>query len=374
MIRKLCLLGLVAVISYAQRTMTVAQLTGFVRSSVTEKLDDRQIAEILKKTKLTEKLEAATVEGLQNLHPGPKTMAALKDLMDASEGLPAAAPAPVKPTPRLSASTNTSPLIANDPAHSQILDAVRDYAMNYTAGLPNFICTQVTRRQVDQSGTGDHWTQLDKLQEQLTYFEHHENYKVIMINNQMVQNQDHEKLGGVVTEGEFGSMMYEIFVPETDAEFQWARLGKWDGRIMNVFNYHVPQPRSHYTIEDRNTGRKVTPGYHGTIYANRDTNAVIRITLETEEIPRDFPIQDVKINLAYDIVKITEQEFVLPVKWDMVSRDGRALVENTAEYTLYRKFGTESSITFDSSDPATDGKPPDAKKDEPPPPVKKQQQ
>jgi len=164
-------------------------------------------------------------------------------------------------------------------------------------------------------------------------------------------------------------MMYEIFMPETDAEFQWTRLGKWDGRIMNVFTYHVPQPRSHYTIEDRNSGRKVTPGYHGLIYANRDTNVIMRITLETEDIPRDFPIQDVKIDLQYDIVKITDQEFVLPLKWDMVSRDGKALVQNTAEYTLYRKFGTESSITFDSSDPE-----PDAKSKDQPPAVKKKQQ
>jgi hypothetical protein len=250
--------------------------------------------------------------------------------------------------------------VAPDEAdRSKILDAVREYALNYSETLPNFICTQVTRRQVDPTGTGDHFREEDKLQEQLSYFEHHESYKIMAVNGQMVMNKDREKLGGAMSSGEFGSMLAEIFAPDSETEFHWSRLGKLDGVIMNVFEYRITQPRSHYRIEERISGRSIIAGYHGLIYATRDSNAVMRVTLECEDIPADFPIQDVKLDLWYGVKKISDREFVLPVKWDLHSRQGRLLSWNSAEFTLYRKYSADTTITFESDD---DPKPPVKKK------------
>jgi hypothetical protein len=367
MTRRLALLFTISVALYAQRQMTVAQLSGFIKSSVASHLDDRSIAETVKKIKLTEKLDQRTATELMSLGAGPKTANALHDLSEASAGLPDP-PAPTAPAPKPAPRMVTLPGLED---RGKILDAVREYALNYTAGLPNFICTQVTRRQVDPSGIGDHWQQADKLQEQLTYFEHKESYKVMAVNGQLVNNKDHLKLGGAITSGEFGSMMYEIFAPETAADFEWARLGKLDGRIMNVFSYRVTQPRSHYSIYHEGVNRTIIAGYYGLIYASRDNNAVIRLTLECDEIPRDFPVQDVKLDMWYDTVKISDQEFVLPIKWDMHSRDGKYMVWNSAEFALYRKFGAEATIKFDSTDdPEPSSKPETAPAK---PPVKKQQ-
>ena len=352
---------------FAQRTMTVAQLAGFVKSSAQQKLDDRSVADVLKKTKLTEKLTPEMVSELAASGAGPKTMAALRELQEGSASLPMPSVAPPSPKePRLSVSTSGPDL----QTQASIIEKIRAYAMNYTDNLPNFICTQVTRRQIDQTGTGQNYQSIDKIQEQLTYFEHHENYKVMAINGQMVQNRDHDKLGGAVTSGEFGSFMGEIFAPESEARFDWHHLGKWDGHIVYVFSYRVAKANSHYTIEHKPSGRTIVAGYHGLVYADRDTSAIRHITLECEDIPADFPIQEVKTELTYDVVKINEREFLLPLKWEMHSRDGRYLAWNSAEYALYRKFGTESSITFDTPDPV-----PDAKTKEEPvaPPVKKKQ-
>jgi hypothetical protein len=373
MMRRFALVIAICSALYAQRQMTVAQLSGFIKSSVDQHLDDKSIAETLKKTTLTEKLDQRTLTTLMNLGAGPRTSAALHDLSEASASMPDPA-APGAAIPKALPRILTAP---DSVEQAGILDAIREYALNYTANLPNFICTQVTRRQIDPSGIGDHWQQADKLQEQLTYFEHKETYKVMAVNGQMVSNKDHLKMGGAITSGEFGSMMYEIFAPATAADFEWARLGKLDGRIMNVFNYRVAQPRSHYSIYHEGVNRTIIAGYHGLIYAARDTNAVIRVTLECDEIPRDFPVQDVKLDLWYDTIKISDQEFVLPVKWDMHSRDGRYMIWNSAEFALYRKFGAEATIKFDTPD-EPEIKAPDPKTGDQPqaapakPPVKKQ--
>ncbi|HTS75620.1 MAG TPA: hypothetical protein VMG40_05420 [Bryobacteraceae bacterium] len=348
---------------FAQRTMTVAELSGFIRSSVENKLDDKDVAEVLKKIQLSERLDQKTLGELLNLGAGPRTSLALRELSDTSASLPApaaaAAPAP-KPRPVISTLHPTAE------QQSQILDGIREYALNYTQGLPNFICNQVTHRNVDPTGTGDHFREMDKLQEQLTYFEHHENYKVVAINGQLVNNKDHLKLGGAISEGEFGSMMYEIFAPYSETEFTFDHVGTWDGQRVNEFRYHIPQERSHYQITAEDINRTIIAGYHGMVIARADSSAVMRITLETEEIPADFPIHDVTVDLRYDIAKISDQPYMVPVKWEMRSRDRRSLVWNWAEFVLYRKFETTSTLKFDSDDST------DNKKEEPKPPVKKQ--
>jgi hypothetical protein len=355
--KQFCLLLTIVTALYAQRQMTVAEVVGFVKSSVQQKLDDRSVADILKKTKLTEKLDERTVEELRTLGAGVRTTAALRELSTASASLPApAAPAPKAPR---------TVLQAPDPAdQKRMLAEITESALNYTQSLPNFISMQVTQRHIDPTGTGDHWQLQDRIREQLSYFEHKETYKVVMVNDQMVTNKEHTKLGGAVTSGEFGSMLYGIFAPASETEFAWNKWTTLDGRRLAVFSYRVQQSRSRYSIYHEGSQRTIIAGYHGLIYADPKTNMVMRITLECEEIPADFPVQDVKQDLNYDVTKIADQEFVLPLKVEMRSREGKYLIWNETDFRLYRKFGAEASITFDTAD----------EKEEPPkPPVKKKQ-
>ncbi len=62
------------------------------------KHNDRQVAEYIRKgVKLSDKLDAATVEDLQGAGAGPQTVAALKALITASADLSVAPPPPPKP-------------------------------------------------------------------------------------------------------------------------------------------------------------------------------------------------------------------------------------------------------------------------------------
>jgi hypothetical protein len=76
----------------------------------------------------------------------------------------------------------------------------------------------------------------------------------------------------------------------------------------------------------------------------------MRVTLEAENMPASFPIQEVKSMLDYDYTDISGQEFLLPLRAEMRMREGKVLVKNQTEFRSYRKFGAEATITFDTPD------------------------
>lgn len=340
---------------FAQREMTVAQVVQFIKSSVQEHNPDKDVADFLAKVKVTNRLDDETVEQLQSAGAGRLTVAALRKLSAATASLQAPPPPPPKP----------APVVIPPPSsidQKQILDQITEQALNYTDNLPNYICTQVTRRHIDRSGT-ENYSLADTVQEQLTFFDKKESYKVTMVDNHSVTNTDHTQLGGATSSGEFGTMLREIFEPTSHTQFDWERWATLRGKRMYVFSFRVEQEYSKYSILHVESRREIISGYHGLIYADRDTKSVMRIKVECDTIPPDFPIQQVSLDLNYDMTKIGDQEFLLPLKSELHSRQGKYLSWNETEFRLYRKFGTESEIKFDL-DPLSD----DQLKEQPPKP------
>jgi hypothetical protein len=321
-----------------QSSLTVDQLMAFVRSSVQLRLEDRKMAEYLKKAKVTQKITDAALEEMIGYGAGPRTMQALRDLQATTANLAE----PAKKDPK--------PVVQGPPpppmdTQAQLLDQVTEYARNYVKRLPDFLCTQVTRRYYDPAGL-EFWKLEDTIVEKLSYADKTEDYQVILINNKPVVGMSHEQMGGTTSRGEFGSHMRDLFDPETRADFQWERWATLRGRRMHVFAYRVLMARSKYQIVYQRS-QSLIAGYRGFVYADADTGLIMRLTLETEDIPPDFPIQEVRQTVDYDLTKIGESEYVLPLKSVVRSRTGRFLVKNEIEFRNYRKFGTESTITFE---------------------------
>jgi hypothetical protein len=322
---------------YAQGSLTVKQLLSFVESSIELKHPDKQVADYLRRVKLSEKLEDRTVEELQTRGIGPKTLAALHELRDASASLPSPKAEAPKPAP--------VPIPPPSPAEQQeVISQARDYALNYTKRLPDFICTQVTRRYVDPAGLED-WHTMDTITTRLSYFEQRENYKVILVNNKMT-DVSYEALGGATSAGEFGSLLMVLFKPETRTDFQWDRWATLRGRRTHVFSYRVAQPNSQYHVNYEKV-QDIVPGYHGLVYVDRDMLAVVRVTVDAD-LPPSFPIQQAATVLDYDFANISGNEYLLPLRALVRMREGRVLVKNDVEFRLYRKFSAEASIKFET--------------------------
>ena len=338
--RSLCCVLLLASSALSQMKMTAEQLVVFIESSIRLKHNDRQVADYVRKIKLADHLDERVVEDLQGKGAGQQTVSALKVLSAASAGLPP--PLPLAPKPVV---------VGIPPPDSieqgRILDEITQNAVNYTKGLPNFICLQVTRRYLDNSGL-ENFRLLDTIAERLSYFEQKEDYKVVSVNNVPVTGSvKHEQLGGATSSGEFGSILHEMFARESETKFDWERWATLRGHRMYVYSFRVPQATSKYTIYADSVHRQIVAGYHGLIYADRDTKMVMRIKMEVENLPLDFPIQSVDLDMNYEVTKISGQEFLLPLKSEIRSREGKFLSRNEVEFRLYNRFGADTVIQFD---------------------------
>jgi hypothetical protein len=363
-LRFLCVLLFMGVAANAQRPMTVAELTAFVKSQIKMKGDDRATADyLLHKIKLTEKLDDRTIEDLQGQGAGSKTVQALRKLGEESASLRVAPPPAVAPPPP------PPPPPPDSIEQAETLAAMKDYALNYTRSLPNYLCVQTTRRQIDPTVPG-YRSYGDLVQEQLTFFDGKESYKVEMIDGKSVANMDHNQLGGAVSSGEFGTMLAHIFDPETGAEFDWDHWARLRGKRMYVFSFRVPKSAG-YSMYHGESKREYISAYRGLVYADHDTKAVMRITMACVGIPTDYPIHSVAITLDYNPTKVGDQEFVLPFHFELNSSEAKAVMKNAADYKLYRKFGADATITFGDTEPIPD----DQLKEQPdkkePPPAKR---
>ena len=342
-------LGLAA----SAETLSVAQLLRFLQSSETliqqGKMTDRELAGFLAKVKMSERLDDRTLEQIQGqVGLGPKTLLALHKLVEESGPLAAAAPIapPPKPKPIPPPSSEEQSAIISD---------MREYALNYTDSLPDFICTQVTRRYgAYLPGTkyggplgGDpRWQALDTLQIRLSFFQKKEQYKVVLVNSTLV-NQDYEKIGGSKSFGEFGSMLKEIFEPGTEARFVWDHWGTLRGKRVMAFRYHVPLDTSKYQLIVDNKLR-ITTAYTGLVEVEPDTHAVVRLTAEAEDIPADFPMKKATDVLDYDYQDLSGHTFLLPLKSQVLMQMSDGLTRLDQEFRVYRKYSAESDIKFDT--------------------------
>jgi hypothetical protein len=356
----------VCLIAPAQMKMSVEQLASFVKSSIKLGHEDRRVAEYLRKVTLANRLDTETLNELIGLGAGPRTVDVLRNLAEASKDLPPSVS--FVPKPQLPQVVVIPPPLKEE--IDQVLEQVSAYARDYSKQLPNFICVQRTLRYYDPSGM-EFWQRDSTILAQLTYFEQKEDYKIVMVDNRATTGMSFEKLGGATSAGEFGSMLKEIFDPQSHARFQWERWATLRGRRMHVFSYRVAQPYSKWSILYQRT-QQVTPGYRGLVYVDRDTTMVMRVTLEAEDIPVSFPVQAASQVLDYDFAKIADQEYLVPIKSVMRMREARLVVKNETEFRLYRKFGADSiikSVDFDNLPPMPDsGEQPAAATPAPPPP------
>ena len=256
------------------------------------------------------------------------------------------------------------------PEQSRFLEALRDSALQYTQDLPNFICTQTTHRTVtDQSSSsagitgvstggsgilglpnGLSSTGEDSIEEQLSFFDGSEHYDVVAVNGRKVTGAKHLQFDGVVSVGEFGSALENIFDPRSHTVFTWDRDSSIGGHSVHVLKFRVPKESGNLVIYDRGNQQTIA-AYNGRVYVDATSMRVVRIVSELE-LPIGFPIKLDRTTVDYRPVEIAGKSFNLPYKSEVRLQDATRLYVNEIEFRRYHKFAAESTLHFDSDSQA----------------------
>ena len=336
---------------------SVRAVIDLVRSGISKHTPDKAVAKSLHKLTLNEKLDLRTIEELESEGAGRETIAALEALLETSAGKPASTGIPPFNVP-------ARPSIEEQKSLFHQIDV---NALRYTRSLPDFICTEVVRRyqmaaprrpgpsrgrpDVEAVGAG-YWIAKDVLTVKLSYFENREKYELTLVNGHKTR-ETYESSGGAISEGDFGSVLLEIFSRDSGTKFQWDHWTHLRTRLTRVYSYRTARERSHYKIGvgqwpgDR---RMVVGGRHGFIYADDATGMVMRITGEADEIPLGFPVLAQSSILDYDFADVGGQQFLLPLRVLNNMKTAQVTFKNVLEFKDYRKFIGESTISFGSPD------------------------
>jgi hypothetical protein len=247
----------------------------------------------------------------------------------------------------------------------KVLESARAAAMKYTHLLPDFICTQITHRAVTKSLDGNLGTGIsgrstlasqansagfssDVIEEQLTYVGGKESYEVQTVNGKKVKNVDHLQFQGAMSEGEFGSMLVEVFDPASNTTFSWSHAGNVRGRHAWVYEFVVPKEFGTAVVL-KDPDREITVSTSGEVSIDPETSEVLQIN-EKLDLPPNFPIRAAQRNIEFAPRDIAGKSYSLPVRSMVHMEDGTHYYDNKIEFKNYHRFASESTIHFDSQD------------------------
>jgi len=265
---------------------------------------------------------------------GPRVSAAPDDVETVGVVLPDIAPATI----------DSSGLKMRDEDLKRHWDAAAKISMGYLDQLPNFRCIQETHRFTAPAKTPDQLKEADSYSDELIFEDGKERYQRLESNGVKADNTPIEKTG-VRARNEFGSLLRGLFDPKLGATYHWAGRSMTLGVLCQVFEIEVSKAKTNFVLHNGNMVEPVA--YHGRVFIDDETGMVRRLTIEGTGLPKDYGLQSPSLSLDYGMVRIGEDDYLLPLRSVLQLRQAKVFVRNEAVFRGYRKFGAESHIKYD---------------------------
>lgn len=227
----------------------------------------------------------------------------------------------------------------DDAGQKKVIADATAQALSYWKDLPDFECRQVTRRNEDPKGLNQ-WRTLETISEQLSFVNHKEEYRTLAINGKKTSNEN--RAGGLMKSSEFADMLSWIFDPKAKAEISWSQWDALRGHRVHVLGFRVLKENSRFVI-NKGKGGPVTAGLFGVINVDSESGSILKIGLVATDIPATYPVQQVAIELHYEFAKIGDHYFLVPLKADLHSKEGKAMIWNEVEFHDFRKPTSETA-------------------------------
>jgi VWFA-related protein len=225
-----------------------------------------------------------------------------------------------------------------------IIAGARKRALDYNKSLPNFVCIEVTSRSVDQSGNGN-WKHRDSIAELLTYHDRQESRSTLEVNGKRSSLKRADmNATWPISVGEFGALLNLVFAPTSKTEFTWKEAGSLGGgSTLQILSYRVA--RENATLDLSESNNTIGVGFHGLVYIDAATSGIRRITVDADNLPRDFSMHAAAMTVDYDYVAISGRDYLLPVSSTVsLLRHRRQIELNEIAFRNYRRFASRTKI------------------------------
>ena len=233
--------------------------------------------------------------------------------------------------------------------HMALIERARDVAARFLEGLPNYVCQEQTTRYVSETRQPS-WNVVDIVSADLVYDEHQESYRNLKINGRPTSKSPEDS--GAWSTGEFGTILANLFAPQSAADFKFVQNDTIEHRAASIFDFTVKRVRSNWKIWV--PGQYIVPSYKGSVWIDNRTAQVLRIEMQAREIPEAFPEITVETAVDYDTITLgtADISFLLPIHAEALScwRNSNECQRNAIDFRNYHKFEGESTIKFGQED------------------------
>jgi hypothetical protein len=236
------------------------------------------------------------------------------------------------------------------PTSDPVIDMAREEAYSFSETLPNYVVKQFTTRYITEvaRNRGTSWRALDTVTADLVYQDGKESYKNFLVNGRTAREAPEKS--GSWSSGEFASTLQDIMSPITNADFHGKRSTTIANHAAFRYDFTVEQQNSHWHVQA--DSQSYQPEYTGSVWIDKENYRVLRIELSARNMPRGFPLDQVESAVDYDYVLIGDQKYLLPTHSEALSclRGTSDCSRNVIEFRNYKKYGADTSITFDVPD------------------------
>lgn len=225
------------------------------------------------------------------------------------------------------------PLPPDDAAQKQILADVKAKALDYEKNLPDFVCTQLSHHSLDLKGTAQ-WKTLETVSEQLRFVHGVGEYTLVAQNGKKASGSE-KRPAGLFSVKEFSDVLHQIFDPQAKVDMAWTQWESVRGHRVHMITFLVKKENSAYTV---GKSKGLQTGIAGWVYADSDTNAVLRIAMAATDLPKTFAIQARSLDIYYDFARLGDKIYLLPIKADFHEKQGKTQVWDEVELKDFRKL------------------------------------
>jgi hypothetical protein len=243
--------------------------------------------------------------------------------------------------------TATSEPAPDAAAQQKMLSAMRQYAGDYVSNLPNFIC-KLTTEQFQAGKKSEHWRKGDTLTSTLTFNQGKEHRNLELVNDKPIKPGIKRWRTPLTTEGEFGILLSNVFGEASAASFQWNGWQTILDKRLAVFDFSIDQEHSTLRLSRSDLAHAVVP-YRGSVYGDAESGVIWRITDGASGLPKDLDTQAISTTIDYGPVQIGQGSYMLPTHASVFLEMRDKKVRNDMTFQDYRKFESQSTITFGDS-------------------------